>query len=128
LETVYKLVEYAGRPTMKLSEGKQTRPGPKQVHRPDARVDDVLSERTEPASAGMTPLLVEVMRNGTRTQPSEKIALAADRLAADLVHLPESARLLRGPTVPHVRMSEQLERLTRQVAASLSTQGRGVQP
>jgi len=34
LETVYKLVEYGGRPTMKLSVGKQTSPGAKQVYRP----------------------------------------------------------------------------------------------
>lgn len=33
LETVYKLVDYAGRPTMKRSPGKQTRPGAKQVYR-----------------------------------------------------------------------------------------------
>ena len=33
LDTAYKLVEYAGRPVMKLSSGKETLPGPKQVYR-----------------------------------------------------------------------------------------------
>lgn len=117
LETVYKLVEYAGRPTMKLSEGKQTRPGAKQVYRRGTGIDDVLAERSEPAPARTAALLIEVMRNGKRTRPPEKTAQAASRLAVDLAQLPDSARLLRDPTVPPVRVSEQLERLTRQVAA-----------
>lgn len=116
LETVYKLVEYAGRPTMKLSLGKQTRPGAKQVYRHDMQAGDVLAERSEPAPPGSVPLLAAVMRAGRRTQPPENITVAADRLSADLARLPESACLLHRPTVPHVRVSERLERLTRQIA------------
>lgn len=118
LETVYKLVEYAGQPRMKLSAGKQTTPGAKQVYRPHTGVGDILAERWEKAPPGTAPLLIEVMRAGKRTQPPDKIALAADRLATDLAQLPESALALRSPTVPHVRMTEQLERLTRRVAES----------
>ena len=116
LETVYKLVEYAGRPTMKLSLGKQTRPGAKQVYRQDMNAGDVLAERSEPAPPGFAPLLVEVMRAGRRTQPPESIGVATDRLSADLARLPASACLLHSPTVPKVRVSARLERLTRQVA------------
>jgi nicotinate phosphoribosyltransferase len=118
LETVYKLVEYAGRPTMKLSVGKETMPGPKQVYRQDMHEGDLLAERSEPAPPGADPLLIEVMRNGRRTQPTEEIAVAAGRLAADLARLPESATVLRNPTVPHLRVSQQLETLTQQVAAT----------
>jgi nicotinate phosphoribosyltransferase len=120
LETVYKLVEYAGRPTMKLSLGKQTRPGAKQVYRQDMHDGDVLAARSEPAPSGSTPLLVEVMRAGKRTEPSENIEIAADRLSADLARLPDSARLLHRPTVPKVRVSERLERLTRQIADTVT--------
>ena len=116
LETVYKLVEYAGRPTMKLSSGKETRPGAKQVYRRDMHDGDLLAQRLEPAPSGFTPLLREVMRAGERTGPPENIAVAADRLVADLARLPESACLLHAPTVPKLRISERLERLTRQVA------------
>ena len=119
LETVYKLVEYAGEPTMKLSEGKQSMPGAKQVYRSLTAVDDVLTQRSEPAPTGTTPLLAQVMRDGKRTGGSEEISVAADRLAADLAQLPETARLLRNPTVPKVRVSEELEHLTGQVAAGL---------
>jgi len=116
LETVYKLVEYDGRPTMKLSVEKQTRPGPKQVYRHNMHDGDVLAERSEPTPEGFTPLLVEVMRAGQRTQPAEDVSVAADRFSADLARLPESARRLRRPTVPAVRVSARLDELTRRVA------------
>jgi nicotinate phosphoribosyltransferase len=119
LETVYKLVEYNGRPTMKLSTGKQTRPGPKQVYRCDLQSGDLLAERSEPTPPGFTPLLVEVMRAGQRTLPTEGIAVAAERLTADLARLPESARRLRAPTVPEVHVSARLDHLTQQVARTL---------
>ncbi len=116
LNTVYKLVEYAGRPTMKLSLGKQTRPGAKQVFRQDMQAGDVLAERSEPAPPGSVPLLIKVMRAGERSQPAESITVAAARLSADLARLPESACRLHRPTVPTVRVSAQLDRLTRSVA------------
>ena len=118
LDTAYKLVEYAGRPVMKLSSGKQTRPGAKQVYRGEAIEDDVLAGRAEPGRCGMTPLLVEVMRAGARTRPAEDLAIAAHRLAEDLTRLPLWSAILRGPTPPHVHVSERLERLTREVADS----------
>ena len=120
LDTVYKLVEYAGRPTMKLSAGKQTRPGVKQVFRsPDT--PDVLAMRAEPQPAGSEALLIQVMRGGRRTAPVSSLATAASRLSADLAALPQSARVLRGPTVPRVVVSPQLDELTAQVAASHRT-------
>jgi nicotinate phosphoribosyltransferase len=115
-DTVYKLVEYAGRPTMKLSTGKQTRPGKKQVFRsPDG---DTLAMRHEDQPEGTEALLVEVMRGGRRTAPAESLPAAAARLAADLAALPASARSLRGPVVPEVRVSAQLDELTQRVAAT----------
>jgi len=118
LETVYKVVDYAGRPTMKLSAGKQTRPGPKQVHRGDLAVGDLLAERSEPGPEGSHPLLSEMMRDGRRLAPAEPVEVVADRLSRDLAQLPESACHLRDPVVPTVRVSERLERLTREVADS----------
>ena len=118
LDTAYKLVEYAGRPVMKLSSGKQTRPGAKQVYRGGAIEDDVLAGRAEPGRCGMTPLLVEVMRAGAPTRPAEDLAIAAHRLAEDLTRLPLWSCILRGPTPPHVHVSERLERLTREMADS----------
>jgi nicotinate phosphoribosyltransferase len=116
LETVYKLVEYAREPRMKLSEGKQSMPGAKQVYRSHTGDSDVLAERSEPAPPGTAPLLIEVMRDGKLLGPAEPVAVAADRLAADLAQLPTTALFLRDPTVPEVRVSEHLKHLTSRVA------------
>lgn len=119
LDTAYKLVEYAGRPLMKLSTGKQTWPAAKQVYRHDIGQGDVLATRSEPAPTAYEPLLVEVMRAGRRTLPAENIAAAADRLTSDLTRLPESACLLRAPIVPPVHVSDRLRQLTREIADAL---------
>ena len=115
LDTAYKLVEYAGRPVMKLSPAKQTRPGPKQVYRGDLEAGDVLAARSEPAPPGYSPLLIQVMRAGECTAPIEPVAVAADRLSTDLAGLPTASRELRTPTAVAVRVSERLEALTRDV-------------
>ena len=49
LDSAYKLVAYAGRPVMKLSQGKATWPGAKQVYRGPG--GDVLALRDEPRAA-----------------------------------------------------------------------------
>ncbi len=68
LDCAYKLQEYAGTPRRKLSEGKQTWPGRKQVWRAtdaDGRMHgDILSVETD-SQVGET-LIVPVMRGGKR--------------------------------------------------------------
>ena len=62
LDSAYKLAAYDGRPVMKLSAGKTSPPGAKQVYRGPG--GDVLALRDEPAPPGHQPLLVPVMRGG----------------------------------------------------------------
>jgi nicotinate phosphoribosyltransferase len=116
LDSAYKLVEYAGRPVMKLSPGKATRPGPKQVHRGDLAAGDVLATRSEPCPPDRAPLLVPVMRAGERVLPAERVDDVRDRLTADLARLPASSRDLRTPTIPPVHVSARLDALTRSVS------------
>jgi nicotinate phosphoribosyltransferase len=116
LDTAYKLVEYARRPVMKLSPGKQTRPGAKQVYRDDLAAGDVLATRSEPAPLRGAPLLVPVMRGGELVHPAEPVAVARDRLSADLAALPAAARQLDASAPEPVRVSDRLEALTREVA------------
>lgn len=123
LDTAYKLVEYAGRPVMKLSPGKESRPGPKQIYRGDLTGGDVLAIRSEPSLPGRRPLLVQVMRGGERVLPVEPVADARDRLAGDLAGLPAASCDLRTPTVVPVQVSEQLEALTRGVRESHRRRG-----
>ena len=68
VDSVYKLVEYDGRPVMKLSSEKVSPPGRKQVwRRPDGANGDVLSLREEEAPDGTEPILTPVMGEGRRS-------------------------------------------------------------
>jgi nicotinate phosphoribosyltransferase len=117
LDSAYKLVAYDGRPVMKLSAGKTSPPGAKQVYRgPDG---DVLALRDEPPPPGHEPLLVPVMRDGRRLGGSEPLAAVQQRCRAGLAWLPPAARALRDPAPVPVRISEQLTTLQEQVASDL---------
>ena len=66
VDTAYKLVEYAGRPVVKLSPGKATLPGPKQVFR-NPGLHDTIACRDEMPPRQAVPLLELVMTAGKRT-------------------------------------------------------------
>ncbi len=94
LDMAYKLVAYDGRPRMKLSSGKATYPGPKQVFR--VREGDELAGDTI-ARAGEElpgePLLEPVMRGGRRLHPArEPLQEGRARALREIARLP--ARLL----------------------------------
>jgi nicotinate phosphoribosyltransferase len=112
---VYKLVEFDGRPVVKLSEEKATEPGRKQVFRgPDG---DVVGLRDEPPPAGTDPILVPVMRAGERTGPRRGLEVARRLFEADLVRLPPAATQLEDPEPPQPPFSEALLRLTAEARA-----------
>ncbi|HET9723377.1 MAG TPA: nicotinate phosphoribosyltransferase [Actinomycetota bacterium] len=117
LDSVYKLVEYDGRPVLKLSAGKATAPGRKQVFRGTG--GDVIALRDEPVPEGHEPLLVPVMDGGRRTGPPRTLATARQLFRGDLSRLPEPARRLRDPDPPGVRLSDPLLQLTDSVGADM---------
>jgi nicotinate phosphoribosyltransferase len=127
LDAAYKLVDYDGRPVMKLSTGKVTAPGAKQVHRQEGGGEDVLATRTEPVPAGYEALLQPVMRGGLRTDgagtPASAVADARERFGRDLAVLPEEARRTRTPGAPRPRTSARLAELTAQVVRALRQPG-----
>jgi nicotinate phosphoribosyltransferase len=102
LESVYKLVEYDGRPVMKLSTDKETLPGPKQVFRGPR--GDVLALRHEAPPPDAEPLLVPVLRSGSRIH-RETLAEARERFDADLGLLPPEALRVRDSSPPTVTLS-----------------------
>ncbi|MFC5720910.1 nicotinate phosphoribosyltransferase [Streptomyces gamaensis] len=99
LDSAYKLVEYDGRPVMKLSSAKVTAPGRKQVHRRPGHAD-LIALADEPPPAGAEPLLETVMRDGRRTAPPPTLEAARQRFRADLDALPSEARRIRSPVPP----------------------------
>lgn len=124
LDSAYKLVAYGGRPVMKLSTGKATAPGAKQVYR--GPQGDVVALSDERPPAGMEPLLVPVMSGGSPVAAAEPLTDVRDRCAADLAGLPDRIARLRLPKTGEVRFSARLEHgrdrlrdeLTRRVAAA----------
>jgi nicotinate phosphoribosyltransferase len=124
LDSAYKLVAYDGRPVMKLSEGKATLPGAKQVFRGPG-LADWLAMADEAAPPGTRPVLELVMRAGSRLpmagpQDDEPALLdaARARFEADLGELPALATALTDPVPPEARLTPALERLDAQVRAS----------
>jgi nicotinate phosphoribosyltransferase len=95
LDMVYKLVEHGRRPVLKLSEGKATLPGRKQVWRvrgeDGGTSHDVLALADEDLPG--EPLLVEVMRDGAVTH-SESLAESRARARRERELLPSSVRAL----------------------------------
>jgi nicotinate phosphoribosyltransferase len=115
LDSAYKLVEYDGNPVMKLSTGKATLPGPKQVYRRPGRTD-LLARRDEDPPAAAEALLEPVMLHGRRLRaaPSQHAAVAAarERFRADAAALPESVRRIRHPDTVAPELTKGLQHLT----------------
>ncbi len=111
LNCAYKLVEYAGRPRFKSSEGKATLPGRKQVFRvyqDGQAMRDIMTLHDR--SCEGTPLLQPVMRAGRRLQ-AEPMSALRERLKAQLDRLPPSLRTIE-PAPPYpVEISEEIKQL-----------------
>jgi len=128
LDTAYKLVAYDERPVMKLSPGKITAPGPKQLFRGPPSEGDIVGVRDEPVPAGYEPLLVPVMLGGRPTGANGDLAAARARFEDDLGRLPATARALQDAQPPPVRLSEQLQGLRERVRGRLPHCDRPARP
>ena len=117
VDSVYKLVELDGRPVMKLSPGKETLPGAKQIWRTEGRCD-VLARRCEPPPDSAEGLLVPVFRGGHRLRGHSTVAQAKARVERDLSWLPAGARRIRTPEVPEPVLSAALEEITASTRAA----------
>lgn len=112
IESVYKLVEFDGRPVSKHSEGKRTLPYAKQVLRTydsDGMMHhDTVTRRVEPTDRqdASKPLLSQVMHHGRRVQEPEPLSVIRDRAAAATRTLPARYRRLRYPDTYPVHISQ----------------------
>jgi nicotinate phosphoribosyltransferase len=106
LDCAYKMQEYNGRAKRKLSEGKVTWPGRKQVWRAydaDGRMrGDILSLETDQQDG--EPLILPVMRGGKRLAPAPTLTQIREHAARSLARLPEPLRRL----MPNVDYSVQI--------------------
>ena len=116
LDCAYKLQEYRGKPRRKLSEGKVTWPGRKQVWRTveDGRLrGDVVSVETDKQPG--EPLVVQVMKGGKRLAAAESLATIRERAARELGRLPDALRRLEPAQYP-VKIADALEALGREAS------------
>lgn len=125
LDLVYKLVAYDERPTLKLSPGKETWPGPKQVWRTRDEggfAGDWLGLRDEAGPAGGEPLLREVMAAGRRVTPADSLDAARERCAREVASLPVECQRLHDSAPYPVEPTSALRALQREVAERLSAE------
>ncbi len=123
-DSVYKLVEYGGAPVLKLSPGKETLAGRKQVVRfadgDGQYARDRIGLASEPADEpGTEALLATVMEEGARLVPPSSIADARERFSNEFRRLPDLYKALRSPSVYPVGVSPELDRLQSQVTEQI---------
>jgi nicotinate phosphoribosyltransferase len=117
LDCAYKLVEYAGVPRRKRSEGKVLWPGRKQVYRrydKGGRMEsDILTLENDTQNG--EALIQPVMRSGKRLLPVMPLRQLRERTLAELSRLPERLRSIE-PAEPYpVSASPKLCELAKEV-------------
>ena len=119
LDIAYKLVEYEGRPILKLSTGKKTWIGKKQVRRlygADGMMD---FDRVCLFGSGRSdgePLMELVMKEGLRARAPESLAEIRARFSDDWRKLPEKLKAIHPPQVYPVEVCESLRELDGEIA------------
>ncbi len=123
LDISYKLTEYGGAGRMKLSPGKMTLPGQKQVFRRGAggtAIGDVIARADE--SLPGTPLLEPVMRGGRRIAPPADLSVLQAAAKKAIAALPAERRILAPaptpfPVVASPRLAAEAEALRARLAS-----------
>ena len=118
LDVGYKLVKINDRPVIKLSRGKKTLAGPKQVFRrfdDQGRMkEDILAMREETIPEA-EPLLKVVMDHGRRVEPVESLQAIRERCRKALKALPADCLELEKKASYPVHLSQGLASLQEQV-------------
>lgn len=122
-DMVYKMVGYNSRPVMKLSAGKASLPGAKQVFRrydsDGLMAGDIIGLDGEQVADG-EPLLATVIIDGQRAGAAESIASIRQRVAEGLAALPDEYKRLRGPERYPVLVSAGLKAMERRLRDAIS--------
>ncbi|MFO7867500.1 MAG: nicotinate phosphoribosyltransferase [Candidatus Aminicenantes bacterium] len=112
-DMAYKLVQYAGRPVLKLSTGKKTLTSEKQVFRftgNNGELDhDVIALRSDKMDG--EPLLKTVMKQGEITGPLSSLSQTRDLFKNEFSRLPDKYKSLDDPAEYTVRLSPRMEEM-----------------
>ncbi len=118
-DIAYKLVEYDDRPVLKLSSGKKTWVGRKQVYRNldekgRMKGDTVALLQEEPPEG--QPLLETVMEGGKPLRQAESLKTVRERFQREWASLPQALRQTRPQSSYPVRISASLQQLEEKTA------------
>jgi nicotinate phosphoribosyltransferase len=119
LDIVYKLVEYDGQPVLKLSSGKKTWVGKKQIFRyydDQGRMREDLLALVEENHPDGEPLIEVVIDKGRLSHPSEPLGLIRDRFSEEWKRLPAPYKDMDSKTKYPVRTSPGLHQLEERTA------------
>ena len=118
-DMVYKIVCFDGRPVMKLSEGKMSLPGSKQIFRrrdeDGSLSSDIIGLQEEAGPVNVEPLLQEVMADGVRISPSSTATELRDSFRDEFASLASRFKNLHRPPQFPVSISPRLQRMTAEV-------------
>ncbi len=118
-DMVYKLVCFDNRPVMKLSEGKMSLPGIKQIFRrhdcSGILTGDIIALESDYGPVDSEPLLEEVMTGGVRTHTHPPLAELRERFSTEFACLEARYKNLRQPPPFPVSVSPSLQRMTAEV-------------
>lgn len=113
LNVIYKMVRFNGRDVRKLSPGKATLAGAKQVFRsldPDGRFqEDVIGLRDEQVK-GATPLLEKVMEKGKCLKSPPPLQAIREKFKQEFSRLPENTKSIFEHKIYPVHLSKRLQK------------------
>lgn len=117
LDCAYKLQEYAGKPKRKLSTGKSTWPGRKQVYRRYGSDGSMIGDLLTLEGQGGTgeALLQPVLRNGRRVETGPELQDSRAHAASQLERLPAHLKGLETRPAYPVLVAEPLKALAEEV-------------
>lgn len=122
-DIAYKLVEYDGRPVLKLSTGKVSWPGKKQVFRlrdnKGQLQKDIVALRDENV-AEAEPLLKKVMAKGQSLKPCPSLDQSRAIFSDEFKRLPDSIKVIRDPANYPVDFTPRLRALREEIEQKVS--------
>jgi nicotinate phosphoribosyltransferase len=125
LDTAYKLVEYDDRPVLKMSTGKGSWPGRKQVFRrrddKGQLMKDLIAAREEEVT-GAEPLLKKAMTNGKGAAPLS-LEDCREAFREEFARLPDPVKAIRRPVNYPVEFTPRLVALRQETERKLLAAG-----
>jgi nicotinate phosphoribosyltransferase len=118
VDVVYKMVRFKGRDVKKLSPGKVTLAGEKQVFRKSDQngcyLEDIICQRDEIIAQGK-PLLEKVMENGNLLRPHPQLQLLQDKFKENFAALDDGYKSIQNHKAYPVKLSTRLQNLQERV-------------